>query len=157
MRTRALFWNLSKERKVWYREYGNKSEFSETEKVVLDGFRAQPEHPAIKFEFLPEEVQLLIVQKDRDLADQRKALLRFSTVVWIGFIGLLASSLLMQDLLEEKMMVVFGASAALSVISYFFLVRGFTETEVSVHNENIIRAWEENYVQERRLSAPRNS
>jgi hypothetical protein len=56
----------------WYRAQNYKGTIPEAEKRQLDAFRAQPKHPAMRTEDLPEEVQNYIHQVEWELYDHRQ-------------------------------------------------------------------------------------
>lgn len=56
----------------WYRAQNYKGNMTEAEKRQLDAFRAQPEHPAMRTEDLPEEVQDYIKKIELELYDYKQ-------------------------------------------------------------------------------------
>ena len=74
------------ERVPWYRESGYTGNFSEEEKQQLDAFRERSEHPAARYENLPDEVQQYIARLEVEAYDlkQRQAVVK---PVLLGLIG----------------------------------------------------------------------
>ena len=56
----------------WYRAHNYKGNLTEAEKRQLDAFRAQPEHPAARWDQLPEEVQNYIGRIELELHDKKQ-------------------------------------------------------------------------------------
>ena len=54
----------------WYRQKGFRGKLTEEEKRILDSFRIGDNHPAAKFDELPEEVQDYILELEGDISDK---------------------------------------------------------------------------------------
>jgi len=56
----------------WYRARNYKGNMTEAEKRQLDAFRAQPKHPAMRMEDLPDEVKNYISKIELELYDSKQ-------------------------------------------------------------------------------------
>ena len=74
----------------WYRARNYKGNLTEAQKRQLDGFRAQPKHPATQEEDLPEEVQNYIGRIELELYDNKKQIVSERTL----FVSLFGAAML---------------------------------------------------------------
>jgi hypothetical protein len=70
----------------WYRARDYKGNLTEAEKRQLDAFRAQPKHPATRFEDLPEEVRNYVVRIELELHDIKTEVV-FGRAVFVSLFG----------------------------------------------------------------------
>lgn len=137
---------------AWYRHRNYKGTLSEDQKVELDSIRWKSksgQHPAAKFEDLPEEVQHYIVHLENEISDSKFSVSIISLL--LGTFLMLYCAMIALNILPYSD--VLPSIAKLSLISLALIVFGALDYR-SVQkrwvekdtNEELLKNWEIDYI-----------
>ena len=151
----------SSDRPPWYRAPDYDGNLTEAEKRELDGFRAQPRHPAFEFSPLPEHVQSYISGLEIEAYDAKQAPPATRAIIF----SLAGAALLYLNHYgftprDSLLDYAFGiALVAVPWIAYKFEWQKNADAfdPASITSDSILKEWELEYITNAKLAAKRRA
>lgn len=137
---------------AWYRHRNYKGNLSEDQKMELDSIRWKSksgQHPAAKFEDLPEEVQDYIVYLESEISDSKFSVSIISFL--FGAFLMIYCALSTLDILSysdvlpsiAKLSLISLALIVFGVLDYRSVQKRWVEKDI---NEELLKNWEIDYI-----------